>query len=74
MPKLVEVALGLEEDRVPEVLEYGLQAGKHNEFFEISSHVGLEKNHTLQHLCHIIKLAFHDEMNPLKERIESFLD
>jgi predicted ATPase len=74
VPKLVEIALGLEEDRVPEVLEYGLQAGKHNEFFEISSHVGLEKNHTLQHLCHIIKLAFHDEMNPLKERIESFLD
>lgn len=73
VPKLVEVALGLEEDRVAEVLEYALQAGKHNEFFEISTHVGLEKNHTLQHLCHIIKLAFSDEMLPIKERIESLL-
>lgn len=73
-PAIVASILGLEEDRVAEILEYGLQAGKHNEFYEISSHIGLEKEQTLQYLCHVISIAFSEEMHHLQALIESKLD
>ncbi|WP_206360388.1 hypothetical protein, partial [Pseudomonas viridiflava] len=38
-PLLVSEALGLDIDRVDDIMEYGLQAGKHNEFFEIAANV-----------------------------------
>ncbi|WPN22272.1 ATP-dependent nuclease [Pseudomonas marginalis] len=74
VPDLVANALGLEEDQVTEILEYGLQAGKHKEFFEIAEHVGLDKNQCLQHLCSIICKTFSEEFSPLREKIIAALD
>lgn len=65
----VATALGLESDRVLEVLEYGLQAGKHNEFNEISQHVGLDKDQCLQHLCSVVCNNFPEEFTQLKKKI-----
>ena len=31
-----------------EILEYGVQAGKHNEFYEISRQLGMERDMSLQ--------------------------
>lgn len=39
---------GADPDELSDILEYGLQAGKHNEFFEISKNLGLEKAACLQ--------------------------
>jgi predicted ATP-dependent endonuclease of OLD family len=72
-PDKVAVALGLEVDRVLEVLEYGLQAGKHNEFNEISQHVGLDRNQCLQHLCSVVCNSFPEEFVDIKTKIFSKL-
>lgn len=39
---------GTDKDALADILEYGLQAGKHNEFHEISKHLGLDKSQCLQ--------------------------
>lgn len=44
-------ALNCEKDSLHDALEYGLQAGKHNEVFEVSKHLGLEKGSCLQGLA-----------------------
>ncbi len=37
-----------DKDELADILECGLKAGKHNEFFEISKRLGLERQHCLQ--------------------------
>lgn len=44
-------ALKCDQDALQDALEYGLQAGKHNELFEISNHLGLERAACLQGLA-----------------------
>ena len=63
-----------DEDWLVEVLEYGLQAGKHNEFFEISEHLGLDKEQCLQFFTMNVKQHFQEEFVTLIEFIESVLD
>lgn len=49
--------LSTDSSRLSEIIEYGLQAGKHNEFFEISKHLGLEKHQCIQYF--MINLKAH---------------
>lgn len=64
---------GTDINSLTDILEYGLQAGKHNEFFEISKHLGLDRSQCLQlftiHVCQ----NFSDEFTTLLNRIEDIL-
>ena len=67
-------SLSLDDEGVAsEYLEYALQAGKHNEFFEISKNVGLEKNHCLKLLTNIVATKYYDEFSEVRESINSKL-
>lgn len=70
----LSLLIGSDTDTVSDVLEYGLQAGKHNEFFEISKHIGLEQSHCLQLLSTNIGQRFSDEFVYLNNRVRSMLD
>ncbi|KWB58021.1 hypothetical protein WL37_28830 [Burkholderia ubonensis] len=58
-------ALAVELDAVTGVLEYALQAGKHNEFYEIAKNVGLDKQQCLERLAATVCAAFPDDFAPL---------
>ncbi|QQZ43350.1 AAA family ATPase [Pseudomonas sp. SK3(2021)] len=73
-PEAVAIALGVDLDQCPEVLEYALQAGKHNEFFEISQHVGLDKDRCLSLLCGVVCQSFPKEFDKLRQAVLSKLD
>jgi predicted ATPase len=67
-------ALSLDDEGVTsEYLEYALQAGKHNEFFEISQNVGLDKNNCLRLLTKIVTEKYSDEFSNVRDVIYSKL-
>lgn len=55
------------------ILEYGLQAGKHNEFFEIAQNVGLSRQQCLERLCATVCVAFPEDIAALITQIEGLL-
>ncbi len=63
-----------DEDWLVKVLEYGLQAGKHNEFHEISEHLGLDKEQCLQIFTANIKQCFGEEFSPIIDKITDMLN
>ena len=63
-----------DEDFLTDVMEYGLQAGKHNEFFEIAEHLGLSKEQCLQLFATNIKQHFENEFNDLIRKIKNMLE
>lgn len=68
------VTLSLDDEgEAAEFLEYALQAGKHNEFFELSKNVGLEKTHCLKLLTDIVSKKCPDDFNDVSELINSKL-
>lgn len=50
---LTSKALSIEDEMVETIIEYGLQAGKHDEFHELSQHVGLTPEKCMSKLCDI---------------------
>lgn len=66
--------LGTEENELEDILEYGLQAGKHNEFFEISNHMGLDAEQCLQHFSTVICQTLPDELSEIQATIKKILD
>lgn len=62
-----------DEGEASEFLDYALQAGKHNEFFELSNNVGLEKGHCLKILTEIISNNFADDFKEVHNLIYSRL-
>lgn len=62
----VAAEFAMEEEEVPEVLEYALQAGKHDEFHELSKHVGLSKEQCLQKMAHIAATSFATEFDEIR--------
>lgn len=60
-------------DALADILEYGLQAGKHNEFFEISKNIGLERNACLQLFTISVCQKFPNEIAPISNRIVEIL-
>jgi hypothetical protein len=66
--------LGTEENELEDILEYGLQAGKHNEFFEVSNHLGLDAEQCLQYFSTVICQTLSDELFEVQEKIRDMLD
>lgn len=66
--------LNAETDSLLEILEYGLQAGKHNELFEISKHLGLDQNQCLHLFTSNVSQHLNGEFTPLINKISSILN
>lgn len=61
-------------DTLTDLLEYGLQAGKHNEFFDISKNLGLDQLQCLQLFTACVCQSFSDEFEAITNRIGKILD
>ncbi len=63
-------------DSLADILEYGLQAGKHNEFHEIAKHLGLNREQCLQVFAKVVCDAraqdFKDLAATLQDRLNSW--
>ncbi len=73
----IDTLSGLTEcdvDSLSDVLEYGLQAGKHNEFFEISKNLGLDRSYCLQLLAKCVFQHYPDDFIELTTRISKALE
>jgi len=68
------ILVDADQDFLIEIMEYGLQAGKHNEFYEIAEHLGLSREQCLQLFTTNIKQHFEDEFTSLIEKIRSMLE
>lgn len=67
-------ALSLDDEgEASEFLEYSLQAGKHNEFFELSNNVGLEKANCLKLLTEVVSSQFSTDFSEVRNLIYSKL-
>lgn len=66
--------LGADINDLTDILEYGLQAGKHNEFHEIAKHIGLEEHSCMQHFTSVICHHLSNEFSPLVDKISSVLN
>lgn len=73
IPHLSSV-INLDQDSLKDVLEKGLQAEKHNEFFEISKHLGLDSTHCLQLFSSNVCQHFNSEFQALIDKIENTLN
>lgn len=65
--------LQTEPDDLKDHIEYGLQAGKHNEFHEVAKHLGLEQSQCLHHFTSVVCQHFADELAPIVEHIQQVL-
>ena len=57
-----------------EILEYALQAGKHNEFYELSKHLNLEKHQCIQFLVMNIRNHKPEAFDELTAAVRSSLE
>ncbi len=62
-----------DSDAMADILEYGLQAGKHNEFFEISKNLGLDRDTCLQLFTICVCKQCLGETATIASRIEEVL-
>jgi predicted ATPase len=69
----VAAAVGAGEDEMAMFLEYGLQAGKHNEFYEIAKHIGWSRSQTVDVLVPVICGAASAELEALRVRVSDLL-
>lgn len=60
----------IEQDALEDAIEYANQAGKHNEFFELSKNIGLDDQSCLQHFATI---AVRDSIDEVKVKIDELL-
>ena len=73
LPSLAQ-AVSCETDILKDILEYGLQAGKHNEFYEIAKQLGIERDMCLQSIAMIVTSSFQSEFQPLLANITNALE
>lgn len=66
--------VGCSAGEMEEYIEYGLQAGKHNEFYEVAKHVGLERAACLQMFTLVVAKNFAHEFGPVAGSITALLD
>ncbi len=71
--KEVASSLFIDEDEVRDVIEYGLQAGKHNEFYEISQHVGLGAEQCMSKMCDVVVRALPNEFELIRDEVSQKL-
>jgi predicted ATPase len=66
-------AVTCDPDSLNDILEYGLQAGKHNEFYEISRQLGISREMCLQSVAMTVANNFAQEFTSLINHIEDLL-
>lgn len=67
IPPSIAAALSVDEDEVVELMEYGLQAGKHNEFHEISTHIGISRDQVVDKLSSSLCRSFPDDFVSVRD-------
>jgi len=70
----LSAVLSTETEALQDILEYGLQAGKHNEFHEMSKHLGLEQSQCLTHFSSVICSQFHEELSEVINLANNWLN
>lgn len=73
LPALSAV-VGAEEDELEGVIECGVQAGKHQEFYEIGKQLGLNREKSLIHFTTVICSIFSCELEEISEKIDKLLE
>jgi hypothetical protein len=69
----VAAAVGAEEDDMAMFLEYGLQAGKHSEFYELAKHLGLSRQQTLDIVVPIVCGAANSQLDEFRAKVDEML-
>jgi len=67
-------SLSCDPDELKGLLEYGLQAGKHNEFYEISKQLGMERDMCLQMFAVVVCKSFAKELIPIIDNVTKVLE
>jgi predicted ATPase len=62
------------EDELKDILEYGVKAGKHNEIYEISKHLGMESKMCLRTFTMDVCQYCKEDLKHIIEKIEKALD
>lgn len=70
----LSAALLADVDSVSDILEYGLQAGKHNEFYEIAKHLGLNRDQCLQVFASVVCEVRVEDFKELAGAVQARLD
>lgn len=66
--------LDAESNWLSDILEYGLQAGKHNEFYEMAKHIGLEKHQCIQFFMTNLRSCAPNAFQALIDRVKGALE
>lgn len=66
--------IGVGEDALVDIIELGLEAGKHNEFNAIGFAVGLEGQDALSRFCMVISQSHSDEFDGIIQSLQRRLD
>lgn len=69
----ISILTSSDQDALADILEYGLQAGKHNEFYEIAKNLGLEQKICLHLFTTGVCQAYLGEFDGLSSQITDFL-
>ncbi len=72
--EILAPTLSCDKDALKDILEYGLQAGKHNEFYEISKQLGMERDMCLQMFSAVVCKSSTEELKPIVDHIAKALD
>jgi predicted ATPase len=65
--------LACDAEVLKDTLEYGLQAGKHNEFFEVAKQLGMDRQMCLQTVAMVVCSANVEAFKPLVAKVERAL-
>ncbi|MDM9590451.1 hypothetical protein [Pseudomonas asiatica] len=74
IPGELGAVLGVDADRASEIIEYALQAGKHEEFAEMGEQVNLDAQTCLILTCGVVSRMFAGEFDDLRKAIQSALN
>lgn len=73
IPKIIGSALSVDSDEVPDLMEYGLQAGKHKEFYEISGHIGISRDQVLDKISSALCRARPGDFDEIRGFIAKYI-
>lgn len=70
----VSEAVSCDPNVLKDILEYGLQAGKHNEFFEIARQLGTDRNWCMQSITSTVTREFNSDFKEIISQIEKLFN
>jgi len=74
VPSAIGASLAVEDDEVADLMEYALQAGKHNEFHEISTHIGIPRDQALNKISAVLSREYVGEFSEIVDFIRERLE